>query len=292
MRVVDPCFLLLFLTLTALQSFCQPFASAADKKNTTKISIMRPSRMGSLSGDGEVDGDIVLVDDMLLRPDQYLEEGTERDARTPGLVKKKWRWPKSAVVPFKISKSFTPIQAKRIRETILIKLQKRLGACIVFKELKLLVPKSRGFISVEPDKDKKNCNSFVGKKGKKQVMLLAPRCLKKRKLGTIQHEFLHALGLYHTQMRRDRDRYIIVHKKYIEKGKMGNFRKNPKRKTSNYKLPYDYGSIMHYNAYAFNGRSGKKTIETMKKKNQDKIGQRERLSRGDVKLIKKMYKCE
>jgi len=280
---VDPCFLLLFLTLTALQCFCQPLA---DEKNTTKISSMRGSRMRSLSGDG----DIVLVDDMLLRPDQYLEEEAERDARTPGLVKKKWRWPKSTVVPFKISKSFTSSQEKRIRETILVKLQKRLGACIVFKELKLLVPKSRGFISVEPDK--KKCSSSVGNQGKKQVIRLAPYCLKRRKLGKIQHEFLHALGLYHTQMRRDRDNYIIVHKKNIKKGSQRNFRKNIGRKTKNYKLPYDYGSIMHYSEDAFNGGSGKKTIETMKKKNQDKIGQRERLSRGDVKLIKKMYKCE
>lgn len=73
-----------------------------------------------------------------------------------------------------------------------------------------------------------------------------------------------------------------------------NFRIQPQAYT--FGLPYDYESVMHYPGQAFaNSRALKKkylTIRTKKREFQNKIGQRNGLSKGDVNLIKKMYKCK
>ena len=41
----------------------------------------------------------------------------------------------------------------------------------------------------------------------------------------IEHEFMHALGIYHTHARRDRDRYVRIHFENIEPARKGNFYK-------------------------------------------------------------------
>lgn len=53
--------------------------------------------------------------------------------------------------------------------------------------------------------------------------------------------------------------------------------------------PYDYGSIMHYSAYAFAIDRRKMTIEPLK--SGVTIGQRVRLSDTDVKEIQLLYDC-
>ena len=65
------------------------------------------------------------------------------------------------------------------------------------------------------------CWSSVGKRGGQQSLNLQPSgCMSS---STIQHEFIHALGMYHMQSRPDRDQYVTIHFDNIQAGKEHNF---------------------------------------------------------------------
>ena len=57
--------------------------------------------------------------------------------------------------------------------------------------------------------EKKECSSFVGMRSTpgEQRLNLGKACMD---TGTIQHEFLHALGFIHEHQRADRDRHIEI----------------------------------------------------------------------------------
>ena len=72
------------------------------------------------------------------------------------------------------------------------------------------------------------------------------------------HELMHAAGFWHEQSRADRDDYITINWKNIQKGMEYNFLKYDLRKIDHLGAQYDTCSVMHYGAYAFakvrNGR--------------------------------------
>lgn len=72
-------------------------------------------------------------------------------------------------------------------------------------------------------------------------------------MAIIGHELGHVIGLVHENQRPDRDDYIIVNYKNIEKNCESFLDKNFAREfIYNYKLfPYDYKSIMHYSSFVF-----------------------------------------
>merc|ERR1711970_312969 len=104
------------------------------------------------------------------------------------------------------------------------------------------------------------CSSTIGRWGGMQDLNLGKCCYR---IGTIQHEFLHALGFYHEQSRSDRDRYVTIIKENIlpDTKKMNYTRNFEKYKTANQGFGYEYGSVMHYPADAFS-KNGKLTIAT------------------------------
>ncbi|XP_031424948.1 high choriolytic enzyme 1-like, partial [Clupea harengus] len=128
------------------------------------------------------------------------------------------------------------------------------------------------------------CWSFVGRRGKKQVVSLAKSGCVYHKV--IQHELLHALGFNHEQSRSDRDSHVRILYKNIIKGKEHNFRKI---KTNNLGTPYDYGSIMHYGRKSFS-RNGRPTIVPIPNPNVV-IGKASKMSRFDIKRVNLLYKC-
>merc|ERR1711915_122582 len=78
--------------------------------------------------------------------------------------------------------------------------------------------------------------------------------------GTIIHELMHTIGLYHEQSRFDRDEYIDINWHNIENIKhRHNFNKHVQSSTSLMNSPYDCDSIMHYAPDAF-ARGNTKTI--------------------------------
>ncbi|RXG68339.1 hypothetical protein Avbf_06906 [Armadillidium vulgare] len=56
------------------------------------------------------------------------------------------------------------------------------------------------------------CWSYVGRVTGKQQLHLSDRCMVS---GIIQHEMLHALGVFHEQSRPDRDEFVIIHHENI-----------------------------------------------------------------------------
>ena len=66
------------------------------------------------------------------------------------------------------------------------------------------------------------CFSALGHIGGQQPLSLGNGCFRH---GTIMHEFLHAFGFYHEQMRTDRDDYILVNYDNIIPGITSSFQR-------------------------------------------------------------------
>ncbi|KTD34484.1 metalloproteinase-like protein [Legionella moravica] len=124
------------------------------------------------------------------------------------------------------------------------------------------------------------CSSYVGKKGGKQEINLAPRCTT---MNTV-HEIGHALGLWHEQSRADRNSYVRIVWENIDDKYKHNFEQQlTDGKDFGY---YDYQSIMHYGSFAFS-KNGEKTIIPLT--DGVEIGQRTHLSEKDIAAVKAMY---
>lgn len=137
----------------------------------------------------------------------------------------------------------------------------------------------RDYISFIPAEGT-TCSSYVGKKGGKQEINLAPRC---NTMNTV-HEIGHALGLWHEQSRTDRSSFIRIVWENIDEDYRHNFEQHL---TDGKDFgEYDYQSIMHYGPLAFS-KNGEKTIIPLV--DGVEIGQRTHLSEKDIAAIKAMY---
>ncbi|KJH45012.1 astacin [Dictyocaulus viviparus] len=106
----------------------------------------------------------------------------------------------------------------------------------------------------------------------------------------VQHELLHAIGLWHEHMRYDRDRYIKVLYENIRPGYEDQFQKVPQRISTVYGLPYDYKSVMHYGKSAF-ALPGRISMLTLDAKYTNVIGQQLDASPLDYEKVCKIYGC-
>ena len=125
------------------------------------------------------------------------------------------------------------------------------------------------------------CWSYVGMRGGKQDLSLANGC----GFGATVHEFGHAWGLWHEQSREDRDSFVTINWQNITAGREHNF--NQHISDGDDIGAYDYGSIMHYGAYAFS-KNGLPTITS--KQAGVTLGQRNGLSAGDIAAVHSLYR--
>lgn len=111
-------------------------------------------------------------------------------------------------------------------------------------------------------------------------------------VGSIQHEFLHALGAVHTHVRPDRDDYVEIDEENIKEEGKKQYAKGKDKNINQFNMPYDYDSLMHYSAYSYAKDRKKPVITAKDAAMQDFLGRNgERVSEGDIRLIKKMYGC-
>jgi len=137
------------------------------------------------------------------------------------------------------------------------------------------------------------CSSSVGFQKRVQtynlqVYPLDSGCFR---IGTIMHELLHTLGFYHMQSSAERDEYVRIAKENIREKSLHNFNKYDENFVDAYDEEYDYGSVMHYSAFAFS-KNGEMTIIPLKEEQAAGImGQRRELSKGDINRLNTMYRC-
>ena len=123
------------------------------------------------------------------------------------------------------------------------------------------------------------CSSSLGMVGGQQTMNLADRCT----VGTIMHEFGHAMGLFHEQTRPDRDSYVAIQWNNIPTDWHSQYQI---RSGSRGYGAYDFDSIMHYPAY-FDGKLAIKPLNSSIDLN--RMGQRNGYSSIDKSTINFMY---
>lgn len=137
------------------------------------------------------------------------------------------------------------------------------------------------------------CCSFVGKRGNgPQAISIGKSC---DKFGIVVHELGHVIGFWHEHTRPDRDNHVQIVREHIMQGQEYNFNKLTDEEVNSLGLPYDYESIMHYARNTFSKGTYLDTIHpienTRNTKRRPEIGQRIRLSEGDIAQTKLLYKC-
>ncbi|XP_001848472.2 low choriolytic enzyme [Culex quinquefasciatus] len=133
------------------------------------------------------------------------------------------------------------------------------------------------------------CWADVGRGHGKTVVNLQAGCA--TALTTPIHELMHALGFFHEHTRLDRDQYIdVIYDHMIPDPSIYyNFQLVEPSEASNFSVPYDIGSIMHYSRYSFSVKPGK--LETMVAKVpwNSTFGQGDTLTKYDALLLNIMY---
>uniref|UniRef100_A0A4W4EYL9 Metalloendopeptidase n=1 Tax=Electrophorus electricus TaxID=8005 RepID=A0A4W4EYL9_ELEEL len=135
------------------------------------------------------------------------------------------------------------------------------------------------------------CCSYVGRRGNgPQAISIGKNC---DKFGIVVHELGHVIGFWHEHTRPDRDNHVAIIRDNIQPGQEYNFLKMEPGEVNSLGELYDFDSIMHYARNTFSRGMFLDTILPSRDENgvRPAIGQRTRLSKGDISQARKLYRC-
>lgn len=225
----------------------------------------------------DIGGDAIFEGDIVLGTVAKMEEAYKKISESEDLQEtlkavfisgSQFRWP-NGVIPFRIDPALP--DPGRVDEAI-----KHWHDHTAIR----FVPRNQESDFVTFRRAPNGCSSAVGRQTGEQFVNLGDNCTK----GNIIHEIGHTVGLWHEQSREDRKNFIEIDFTNVIPGKEHNF--NQHVQDGDDVGPYDYGSIMHYSAFAFALDTSKPTITTP---HGEAIGQREGLSAGDIAAVKAVY---
>ncbi|CAL8138896.1 unnamed protein product [Orchesella dallaii] len=162
--------------------------------------------------------------------------------------------------------------------------------CVTF----IVHTNEKDFLTIHGLHGHRHCWSASGRTTGEQIMHLGmtpeKNCVEH---GTVLYFLMRVLGFELEHRRPDRDDYIEINWNNIKYVKFPEFGKIPSSRFiyDVKKEPYDYFSLMHLNATKF---AKDPNILVISPKFVDKtvIGQRDRLSEGDVRKIRDAYNCQ
>jgi hypothetical protein len=222
-----------------------------------------------------VDGLAIAQGDMVLGPAEKMEPVTDENlskrSELIGRSPTSYRWP-GGVIPYTLPQG-TPFSAAV--QAAIDHMNARLNPTVRF------VPHSNETDFIEFNSGTV-CASLVGRIGGQQFVNVTDTC----PTGSLIHELGHVVGAWHEHTRTDRDLHVRILLQNIDPNLLDQFEITGNDQGADIG-DYDYGSIMHYNAYA-GSITGLPTIETFPVPGVP-IGQRDGLSPLDIAGFLQMY---
>ena len=233
--------------------------------------MMKTVKYSDIDGEAIFEGDIVLgTVEQMEKAYKKISESDDVQEALKGVVisGSQFRWP-NGVIPFRIYTGLPDQQ--RVMDAI---------AHWHSRTPIRFIPRAQEVDFVTFRRAVNVCSSAIGRQTNEQFVNVGDNC----RTGNIIHELGHTVGLWHEQSREDRLDFIRIDLNNVIPGKEHNFDQHVV--DGDDVGPYDYGSIMHYSAFAFALDPNKPTIITP---HGEAIGQREALSDGDVEAVKAVY---
>jgi hypothetical protein len=127
------------------------------------------------------------------------------------------------------------------------------------------------------------------------VSLSSTSCMVHR---IIIHELLHAIGLHHEQSRYDRDQYLKIHYERLanngtDEYSLFQLRIVNESESTFYGIPYNYASVMHYDAWSLgDGSPGYFIMEPKNLHFLSVMGYSKTANETDFEKIRRLYDCK